>query len=80
MSCDCKLFVILPHDAMGWSTVYDCGIFLSYSHIFLTDTPLLFKNCVDIEDVCAGALPRMEAFQLIQCIIAEKHFYQNSTL
>ena len=29
MSCECS--VALPHDAVGWSAVCDCGIFLSSS-------------------------------------------------
>ena len=29
MSCDCYYFsMVLPHGAVGWSTVCDCGIFL----------------------------------------------------
>ena len=31
MSFDCKCFVSLPHGAMGWSVVCDCGISWSYS-------------------------------------------------
>ena len=27
VSCYCKCIVALPHGAMGWSVVYDCGIF-----------------------------------------------------
>ena len=27
VSCYCKCLVALPHGAMGWSVVYDCGIF-----------------------------------------------------
>ena len=34
MSCFCKCQVALPHGAMGWSAVCDCGIDLSYSLIF----------------------------------------------
>ena len=34
MSCAC--YVALPHGVMGWSAVCDCGIFRSYSLIFLT--------------------------------------------
>ena len=26
MSCYCKCSVTLPHGAVGWSAVYDCGI------------------------------------------------------
>ena len=26
MSCYCKCSVTLPHDALGWSAVCDCGI------------------------------------------------------
>ena len=26
MSCYCKRSVTLPHGAMGWPAVYDCGI------------------------------------------------------
>ena len=26
MSCYCKCSASLPHDAVGWSAVYDCGI------------------------------------------------------
>ena len=29
--CYCKCSVILPHSAVGWSVVCDCGISLSYS-------------------------------------------------
>ena len=34
MSCYCKCSVALPHDAVGWSAVGDCGISRSYSHTF----------------------------------------------
>ena len=34
MSCYCKCFVALPHGAMGWSEVCDCGISRSYSLTF----------------------------------------------
>ena len=27
VSCYCKCLKALPHGAMGWSVVYDCGIF-----------------------------------------------------
>ena len=27
MPCGCKCYVALPHDAVGWSAVCDCGIF-----------------------------------------------------
>ena len=27
VSCDCKCSIGLPQSAMGWSAVYDCGIF-----------------------------------------------------
>ena len=30
LSCYCKCYVALPHDAVGWSAVCDCGISLSY--------------------------------------------------
>ena len=33
VSCDC--YVALPHGALGWSAVCDCGISLSYSLAFL---------------------------------------------
>ena len=33
MSCYCKYPVALPHGAVGWSAVCDCGITLSYSLI-----------------------------------------------
>ena len=26
-SCDSQCSVVLPHGAVGWSVVYDCGIF-----------------------------------------------------
>ena len=31
MCCGCLFFVSLPHGAMGWSAVCDCGISWSYS-------------------------------------------------
>ena len=31
MSCGCYCSVSLPHDVVGWSVVYTCGIFWSYS-------------------------------------------------
>ena len=31
MYCYFKCSVALPHDAVGWSAMCDCGIFLSYS-------------------------------------------------
>ena len=31
MACDCYCSVAHPHDAVGWSAVCDCDIFLSYS-------------------------------------------------
>ena len=34
MSCFCYCSVALPHGAMGWSAVCDCGISLSYSLAF----------------------------------------------
>ena len=27
MSCDCKCALVVPHGAMGWSAVCDCGIY-----------------------------------------------------
>ena len=43
MSCYCKCPVALPHCAVGWSAVCDCGI--SYSLIFL------FQNVVFLTEV-----------------------------
>ena len=37
MSFDCYCSVFLPHGAMGWSAVCDCGISLSYSLNFSCD-------------------------------------------
>ena len=34
LSCDYSCSLALPHDAVGWSAVYECGIFWSYSHTF----------------------------------------------
>ena len=34
MSCDSWFFVALPHGAMGWSAVCDCGISWSYQCFF----------------------------------------------
>ena len=34
MSCDCKCFVALPHDAVGLSAVVSVG-FPVYTHFFL---------------------------------------------
>ena len=31
MSCDCYCSVALPHAAVGWSAVCDCGISWTYS-------------------------------------------------
>ena len=36
MSCDCKCSVALPHGAVGWSAVCDCGISWSYALTFCT--------------------------------------------
>ena len=33
MSCDCRCSVALPHDAAGWSAVWDCGISGSCTHL-----------------------------------------------
>ena len=35
MSCDSQCSVALPHGAVGWSAVCDCGISGSYSIAFL---------------------------------------------
>ena len=35
MYCSCGCSVALPHDAVGWSALCDCGISLSYSLTFL---------------------------------------------
>ena len=32
MNCYCKCFVTLPHGAVGWSAVCDCGISRTNSH------------------------------------------------
>ena len=34
MSCNSKCFVALPHGVVGWSTVFCCGIYYSYSLTF----------------------------------------------
>ena len=34
MSCDCYHSVALPHGAVGWSAVCDCGMSRSYSLAF----------------------------------------------
>ena len=34
MACYRKCFVSLPHGAVGWSAVCDCGMSLSYSFLF----------------------------------------------
>ena len=36
MNCYYKLSVVLPHGAVGWPAVCDCGIFLAYSIAFLS--------------------------------------------
>ena len=33
VSCEFHFSVALPHDAMGWSAVCDCGIYRSYTLI-----------------------------------------------
>ena len=35
VSYDCYYSVALPHGAMGWPEVCDCGVFLSYSPTYL---------------------------------------------
>ena len=35
MACHCKCYVALPHSAVGWSAVCDCGI-SDHSHLILT--------------------------------------------
>ena len=50
MSCD--FYVALPHGAVGWSVVCDCGISWSYSHAFLCmDTGLDGNNTRRYVDV-----------------------------
>ena len=39
MSCYCKCSLALPHGAMGWSAVCDCGI--SYSYTCTLTLPIL---------------------------------------
>ena len=34
MSCYCECSVTLPHGAVGWSAVCDCGVYWSYSLTF----------------------------------------------
>ena len=33
--CDFHFSVTLPHDAVGWSVVCDCGMFWSYSLTYM---------------------------------------------
>ena len=42
MSCYCKSFVTLPHGAVGWSALCDCGISWSYS-LFVSPTLTLIQ-------------------------------------
>ena len=42
MSCDCYCYVALPHGAVDWSAVSDCGISWSYPLAFL-HTAFLFE-------------------------------------
>ena len=35
MFCDSQYSLALPYSAMGWSAVCDCGIFRSYSLVFV---------------------------------------------
>ena len=42
MLCRCYLSLTLPHGAMGWPVVCDCGIFCSYSLTFISlPTPVV---------------------------------------
>ena len=34
LSCGCQCFVSLPHSAVVWSVICDCGISWSYSFVF----------------------------------------------
>ena len=45
MLCDCYCSVALPHGAVGWSAVCDCGISLIYSFTLLA----VIKQKVDLD-------------------------------
>ena len=44
MSCDGQCSMALPHGAVGWSVVCDCGISLSYSLAFYYTFRKLIKK------------------------------------
>ena len=58
MSCCCKCFVTLPHGAMGWYVVCDCGISLSYSLKFwpLPHSAVVYSLFVVTPVACGGLL------------------------
>ena len=45
MYCYYKCSVALPHGAMGWSAVYECGISLSYSLTFWLKVCIIILQC-----------------------------------
>ena len=54
MSCSCNCSLPLPHGAMVWSAVCDCGISWSYSLFEKFYVSYLFADY--LSDVCAAAL------------------------
>ena len=38
VSCDCYCSVAIPHGAVGWSAVCDCGIFYHTHLLFFNDS------------------------------------------
>ena len=66
VSCDCKCSIGLPQSAMGWSAVYDCGIFRSYVLTFLSHI------CLDVRKpvfwVFEWAIPNISLLSYRYCL------------
>ena len=43
MYCNCYCSVALPHGAVGWSAVCDCGIFWSYAFFYYSILSFEYK-------------------------------------